>query len=337
MISIELLVSFLYNMIGLFFRDCLTKSDIKELISTMVPDYPEVYFPHYRSEICLFSPHTRIVENGWSSGRHVHHTMFEVLLVLEGQLTSILGCTEYEQHAGDIIIVSPMMVHDFQVRQAEPVSFFTMHIHIEDTELLHFMGACNQGFYPAEHPLNQTLKPSIQSIIDRLFHDQGAKMGLMREVYTILEEMERYFSVQQQTSPLPFDAELSTQIAKEIQRLVLQNNEEAEAKITLIQDTGGDWLEEISRKLGISRRHCHRVFRQAFGIPPREYLMVLKQQEAMQMLVTSNDSIERIAHRIGYENVQSFSRQFTAWAGCTPSMFRKNDLNERHHLAQRNP
>ena len=109
----------------------------------MTPDYPEIYFPHYRSEACLFSPHTRTVENGWVCGRHVHHTMLEILLVVEGTLTTILGCNEFSQQAGDIIIVSPMMVHDFQVRVSERVSFFTMHIHIEDTEILHRITSYN--------------------------------------------------------------------------------------------------------------------------------------------------------------------------------------------------
>lgn len=53
--------------------------------------------------------------------------------------------------------------------------------------------------------------------------------------------------------------------------------------------------------------------------------MVLKQQEAVHMLMSSTESIERIAHRVGYENVQSFSQQFTAWVGCTPGNFRKNN------------
>ncbi|MCM3038374.1 AraC family transcriptional regulator [Paenibacillus motobuensis] len=298
----------------------------------MTPDYPEIYFPHYRSEACLFSPHTRTVENGWVCGRHVHHTMLEILLVVEGTLTTILGCNEFSQHVGDIIIVSPMMVHDFQVRLSERVSFFTMHIHIEDTEILHLISSNNHGFYPSDHPLNQQIKSSVERMIDTLFHRGWAKMSLMREVYTILDEMQQYFSVTHDIGPLSFDAELSNQVAKAIQALVLRNSEEAVAGVTTDKDANSDWLEEISRKLGVSRRHCHRLFRQAFGIPPREYLMVLKQQEAMQMLVTSSDSIERIAHKIGYENVQSFSRQFTAWAGCTPSTFRKNNLNERHHL-----
>ncbi|MNF15010.1 DNA-binding transcriptional regulator AraC [compost metagenome] len=60
--------------------------------------------------------------------------------------------------------------------------------------------------------------------------------------------------------------------------------------------------------------------------------MILKRQEAMQMLVSSSESIESIAHRIGYENVQSFSRQFVAWTGYTPGTFRKNHQDEVLHL-----
>ncbi|MNW07559.1 Helix-turn-helix domain protein [compost metagenome] len=66
---------------------------------------------------------------------------------------------------------------------------------------------------------------------------------------------------------------------------------------------------------------------------PRQYLMILKQQEAMQMLGSTNDTIEAIAYRLGYVNVQSFSRQFAAWVGCTPGGFRKNKPESVNFLA----
>ncbi|MEK4510219.1 helix-turn-helix domain-containing protein [Paenibacillus sp. FSL K6-2524] len=287
--------------------------------------YPDIMFPHIRSEICLFAPHTRTVDKGWICGRHVHHMMFEVLLVLDGVQTAILGASEYEQQAGDLIIVSPMQPHDFQVRQAEKVSFFTLHIHIEEPGLLHLIGAENQGFYPTDHPLNKTLVPYIRNLMDTLFERPDSKMSLLRGLYTILDELQNYMISGSNRFHPAYHSELSSRIAREIQSLVLRSDD----AITLTEDNlTGDWLEGIARKLGISRRHCHRLFRESYGIPPQKYLMMLKQQEAMHMLVTSNDSIERIAHRIGYENVQSFSRQFTSWAGCTPGVFRKNNSSE---------
>lgn len=289
--------------------------------------YPEKVFPHFRSEICLFSPHTRHVEKGWICGRHVHHMMLEMLLVLDGSQTAILGSKEYEQQAGDLIIVSPMQVHDFQVRQAVSASFFTMHIHLdlEDTAFLHLIGALNHSYYPQGHPLNDNLVPSMRRIMNTLYQENSPRIPLLRELYTILGHMQDYFAAAKDKQETAFQSELPTRIAREIQGRVLRRDEDESSST-------GDWLEEISRRFGMSRRHCHRIFTQAFGMPPREYLMVLKQQEAMHMLVTSNESIEQIAYRVGYENVQSFSRQFAAWAGCTPSVFRKNNMDQCFHL-----
>lgn len=291
--------------------------------------YPDKFFPHYRSEACLYSPHTRHVKQGWVCGRHVHHTMLEMLLVLDGHQTTILGSTEYEQHAGDLIIISPMQVHDFQVRHAGSSNFFTMHIYLEDSEFLYWVGAHNKGFYTKDHPLNVRLAPSMRKLMEMLLHSHTPKMSVLRELYTILGHMEDYFSSELKSEEASMQIELPTLIAREIQKMVLRKDVEESREN---DESTGDWLEDISHRLGVSRRHCHRIFSQAFGIPPREYLMILKQQEAMYMLATSNESIEQIAYRIGYENVQSFSRQFTTWAGCTPSFFRKNNVDQCHHL-----
>ncbi|MNW55576.1 Transposon Tn10 TetD protein [compost metagenome] len=291
--------------------------------------YPERMFPHFRSEACLFSPHTQHVGQGWICGRHVHHTMLEMLLVLNGHQTTILGSTEYEQHAGDLIIISPMQVHDFQVRHAGSSNFFTMHFYLEDSEFLHWIGAHNKSFYSKDHPLNAILVPSIQKLLDLLMYTNAPKMAVLREVYTILGHLEEYFSSDLESEKAPAQIELPALIAREIQKLVSRKDAQ---ELPDDEESSGDWLEDISHRLGVSRRHCHRIFSQAFGIPPREYLMVLKQQEAMYMLATSSETIEQIAYRIGYENVQSFSRQFTAWAGCSPSFFRKNNIDQCHHL-----
>jgi AraC-like DNA-binding protein len=65
---------------------------------------------------------------------------------------------------------------------------------------------------------------------------------------------------------------------------------------------------------------------------PLDYLFVLRQQEAMHLLLSGGDSLERIAHRIGYDNVQSFIRQFAKWTGLTPGAFRKSRKDELVYL-----
>ncbi|WP_055108541.1 helix-turn-helix domain-containing protein [Paenibacillus ihumii] len=289
----------------------------------MTTTYPDKLFPHLRSEAVLFAPHTKTVDSGWICGRHIHHMMFELMLVLEGAHTAVLGTTEYEQRAGDLILVSPMQVHDYQARQTGKVSFFTVHVQIENPEFLQLIATANKGFYPQGHPLNEAVVPVLLHFMDIFYEQPEAKLSLFSKLYAILEQIQNHLSADNRhTSPVQ-TSELPSRIALEIQNLVLNGGKPADMGEPAAP---GDWLEGISRRLGISRRHCHRVFRQAYGMPPRDYFMVLKQQEAVHMLMTSNESIERIAHRIGYENVQSFSRQFTAWVGCTPGNFRRNNL-----------
>jgi AraC-like DNA-binding protein len=65
---------------------------------------------------------------------------------------------------------------------------------------------------------------------------------------------------------------------------------------------------------------------------PREYLTILRQQEAMQLLINTEETIEQIAYRIGFGNVQSFIRQFYKWTGLTPGAFRRQEINTHMYL-----
>lgn len=288
----------------------------------------EIFYPHIRPEICLYAPHYRSVAPDWVCGRHVHHMMFEFLLVLDGSLKAIHGSAEQKMETGDLILISPMQIHGYEAGHTEGVSFFAAHVQIEEAELLHLFEIENNAFYPKDHPLNKALRPWIDELMDALQEERLRNAKVMLKVLSLMETIQTYFN-EEATHSLPTEErEPAYLIAKEIESLLRRSvmvEEENHSASTSGEVNGSDWLEEISRRLNISRRHCHRLFRQAYGMSPRQYLMILKQQEAMQMLNSSNDSIEQIAFRLGYLNVQSFSRQFASWVGCTPGGFRKKN------------
>lgn len=286
---------------------------------------PERWFPHIRSEICIYSTHTRTVPSGWSCGQHIHHNLFEINLMLDGTQTAIAGSTEYWQHAGDLMLISPMQMHDYQIRGQASATFFVVHFQVDDPLFHKLFEMNNKGLYSKGHPLNTLLVPLVNNLMTSLFEDSRSTSKLFLHLFTLITELQSYFDHERQGQGPALHSELSYLIAKQVETRVLSSN-------TASDQSGGDWLEHISHELGVSRRHCHRIFKQFYGMSPREYLMILKRQEAMQMLVSSTDSIERIAHRIGYENVQSFSRQFVSWTGCTPGAFRKNHQNDVLHL-----
>ena len=295
-----------------------------------------ITFPHIRPEICLYAPHMRSVSSGWTCGRHLHHMMFEFLLVLDGRLTAFHGDAEHELTAGDLVLISPMHLHGYEVLQAEGASFFDGHILIEDEDLLHLFETENLAFYAMNHPLNQTLQPWIKSLMEALQEEPLRTTKVMLNVLNIIEVIHTFFKEHADRKGPSQQREPAYLIAKEIERLMRKPAMDEDSSSSLRTDEGqglgSNWLEEISRLLNISSRHCHRLFRQAYGMSPRQYLMILKQQEAMQLLASSNETIEQIAYRLGYVNVQSFSRQFAAWVGCTPGAFRKNTPEAINYL-----
>lgn len=284
------------------------------------------YFPHYKSETQLITPHTLTVKKGWSTIRHIHPTLFEILLVLDGSLTSTLGTEEIEQNKGDILVISPMQLHGFSADATNEVSMFFIHIYTDDEELLKWFETANEGFFPSGHHLNERLTPLLNRLMVILGERNSAHTAVFLLLYTIMDELMTYFSSNGEPGRSLHYSELTYRIARAVQSFVLQQpGENTDPEAT-------DWLESISRGIGISRRHCHRVFKQAFGMSPRAYLMILKQQEAMHLLANTSEPIESIAYKIGYENVQSFTRQFSYWTGCSPGAFRKKQEKDTRHL-----
>lgn len=81
---------------------------------------------------------------------------------------------------------------------------------------------------------------------------------------------------------------------------------------------------EIASKLGIKQPQLTRRFQEAYGVGPVEYVTRLRLEEAKRCLLDSNETLESIADRCGYENGSYFSRVFRAKVGISPSVFRKN-------------
>ncbi|WP_173275434.1 AraC family transcriptional regulator [Paenibacillus sp. NEAU-GSW1] len=300
--------------------------------------------PYIRSEACLFGSHTGVAKKGWICGRHVHHMMIEFNLVLSGKQRTTIGGVEYVQEEGDLLVVPPMQLHDFRVDDSEEMHYFCMHVQLPDPYFIELLERENKGLYRTGHPINEALVPHIRKMAQLLSGELNSRIELFAELYAIAWELEQRLSQQQRGKDYEWKPSLPYLIAKEIEKLVLVNGGDNVAKGAGARekrsaddaDTDSDseynWLERIAGKLGISRRHGYRVFRIAYGMSPREYLMVLKRQEAMQMLAASTDTIESIAFRIGYENVQSFSRQFVEWTGRTPGEFRKHERDTVRHL-----
>lgn len=80
--------------------------------------------------------------------------------------------------------------------------------------------------------------------------------------------------------------------------------------------------DEIAGKLGISREHMGRVFKESCGLTVIEYILRQKMFYASYLLKESTRSIKEISAECGYETESNFCRAFKTYSGETPRSFR---------------
>ncbi|MGM0769623.1 MAG: AraC family transcriptional regulator [Pseudomonadota bacterium] len=82
-------------------------------------------------------------------------------------------------------------------------------------------------------------------------------------------------------------------------------------------------LEKLSGAAGLSRSALQERFVELIGQPPMQYLRCWRMQLASNLLVDSNAKMATIAHEVGYESEEAFSRSFKRTVGQPPAMWRR--------------
>lgn len=97
-----------------------------------------------------------------------------------------------------------------------------------------------------------------------------------------------------------------------INNLLLYINEHYSENIT---------LQQCSQNLYITSQYLSRIFKNTTGMNFNKYLNKLRIEKSKELLTDSDMSIQEIALKTGYNNVNNFYAQFKALTGITPSRF----------------
>lgn len=83
-------------------------------------------------------------------------------------------------------------------------------------------------------------------------------------------------------------------------------------------------LPELHRRLGYSRSHAHRLFRTWLGQPAGDAVRLARFVRSVGAVHEGSTSLTTIAHALGYADQAHFTRTFRAYAGRTPSAYRRS-------------
>lgn len=82
-------------------------------------------------------------------------------------------------------------------------------------------------------------------------------------------------------------------------------------------------VSEISKACYLSESHLYHMFQEYLGTSPVAYLNSLRIQKAMELLITTDKTIEDIATELGFHSGYYFRKTFQSVTGVLPSRYRK--------------
>lgn len=85
-------------------------------------------------------------------------------------------------------------------------------------------------------------------------------------------------------------------------------------------------VEDIADVCGLNRSYFGKIFKEALGVPPQEFLMKYRMVKATELLKLTKLSIGDISSAVGYDNQLHFSRAFKSVYGVSPRKWRTEQI-----------
>ncbi|MDQ2078423.1 GlxA family transcriptional regulator [Marinimicrobium sp. ABcell2] len=82
-------------------------------------------------------------------------------------------------------------------------------------------------------------------------------------------------------------------------------------------------VKKMAQRCDLSRACFNRRFKRATGYSPLQYLLNLRVEEAKRMLESTDDPVDEISWKVGYEESAAFRRLFKRYTQLSPGEYRR--------------
>lgn len=273
--------------------------------------------------LTFFGAHEQSVDSDWIVPVEKHYA-FECIFILNGQEFISIQGQKYCLTKGDFFLIPPEILH--QVWAGDKLTYFCFHFDIDSPALKIKLIQELNHLYNSTSKLAKELVPHLMRL-DELAGtsetDFDTKMVIQIELSQILQLLYQAADNFSETKSVTV-AEYSRMIADYLKRQLTAQILEF-VKNGYSTDNTKIEVKSAIEKIGFSSGYGFRIFKETYGISPREYLSRLKVNEAKKLLAKPQYSINDVGTALGYINLSNFSRQFKRWTDETPSSWRREN------------
>lgn len=260
--------------------------------------------------------------------------------VSKGQLVvGVEGQPEFEVAAGEIVLFPQNVAHTLGCGAAvEPVSAGLLIQHSEDGGLRRIChgggGAVTEifcGFLASEdayNPLMSTLPKALKTNVREGATLEWIEASVRFAAAELAQDKSAMSSVISRLSEsLLTEAvrEYSSKLAEDERGWLkgVKDSQVGRALALIHHDLAAPWSAELlAGEVALSRSAFVDRFTSLVGLPPIRYLTLWRMQAAKQGLRDTNKTIAQLAHSVGYESEEAFSRAFKREFGLPPTKWR---------------
>ena len=153
------------------------------------------------------------------------------------------------------------------------------------------------------------------------FHVRGALDTLIASLIDILNSDEPD-DVKAEINGLEYNLE---QIRKRVKKSTVQTDPRIQTVIDyiMLNPTEEYTSDQLSGMAEVAETTFRRLFKEATGKTATEFIRQVRLTTAARLLLVSNDPVNCIAHDVGFEDANHFTRVFRQAFGMTPGRYRK--------------
>jgi len=256
-----------------------------------------------------------------SGMRHQSHPVWEVHLLVEGDVTWFVGDHAYELTGGSVLLVPPRAPHGSVVQRFEPSDLAWLQADLPAVEtgrpLGEALAADGDTFDPTalrchwSEPEFDRLLQLHEAMINECRRPRDDSPGL---IMGLLATLAGYLA-RRACEPGAADVQAPP---RELDLMLRHIDANLDRRVS---------LDELTRVAGVGRTRVHRLFRRHLGQSPAAVALQHRLKRARQLLLSDARPITDIALALGFSSSQHFATAFRNRFGVRPSEFRRGGFD----------
>lgn len=285
---------------------------------------------HYTCpELSLFIRQEDFDKNKVTKTLAHQHEDFECMQVCSGTVHAVVNGKDHLLHAGDIIFINAMAMHQSYLDPKQDQAFFNVLL-INQKTILNPIIAQTVIDPMVQHTAfscliirkNQSCHKSLSNLIEHMVMIQNKRydcylLDLITYTAQLLKQI--YIQFKHTYAPTEFNQHTDHEILNQMVDFIYDNYQKQLS------------LDEISASANVSNSTACRLFKKYLQQSPINYLNAYRLEVGCQLLKNSDASIAEISGVCGFNQQSYFNRLFRRTYAMTPLQYRLSDLRATTH------